>query len=84
MKRFECYKGWLLSREEVVIALFTDESNPAHLLNRALYSALQDLRESFGLTVIEITDHQGKPYSLVIHLSFPACCPQTVYANSIS
>ena len=47
-------------REEVVIALFTDEADPAHLLNRALHSALRNLEESFGLTVIEVTDHQGE------------------------
>ena len=48
----------IIQREDLVLALFTDESNPR--LDHALQQALQDLEDVFGLAVIEITDLNSK------------------------
>ena len=47
----------IIRREDLVLVLFTDESNPA--LNHLLKRALNNLENSFGLATIEVSNLKG-------------------------
>ena len=47
----------VISREEVVVVLFIDESIPN--LNAAIKKSCRDLELAFGLAVVDVTDLQG-------------------------
>ena len=47
----------IIRREDLVLVLFTDESNPA--LNHLLKRVLNNLEDSFGLATIEVSNLKG-------------------------
>ena len=48
----------IIKREDIVIVLFTDESNQA--LNHLLKRVLNELEDSFGIATVEVSDLKGK------------------------
>ena len=53
----ESHLDRVISREEIVVVLFIDESTP--LLNVALKKVGRELELTFGLVVVDVTDIQG-------------------------
>ena len=47
----------IISREDIAIVLFTDESNQA--LNHLLKRVLNELEDSFGIATVEVSDITG-------------------------
>ena len=59
----------IIKREDIVIVLFTDESNQA--LNHLLKRVLNELEDSFGIATVEVSDLKGKisiTFSFTPHL----------------
>ena len=48
----------IIKREDIVIVLFTDESNQA--LNHLLKRVLNELEDSFGIATVEVSDLKGR------------------------
>ena len=48
----------IISREDLALVLFTDESNQA--LNHLLKRVLNELEDSFGIATVEVSDLKGK------------------------
>ena len=48
----------IISREDLALVLFTDESNQA--VNHLLKRVLNDLEDSFGIATVEVSDLAGK------------------------
>ena len=54
----------IIKREDIVIVLFTDESNQA--LNHLLKRVLNELEDSFGIATVEVSDLKGKIFIIFI------------------
>ena len=65
----------IIKREDIVIVLFTDESNQA--LNHLLKRVLNELEDSFGIATVEVSDLKGK--ILIKFISTP-CFMKMVYS----
>ena len=61
----------IISREDIAIVLFTDESNQA--LNHLLKRVLNELEDSFGIATVEVSDITGikNEFSVLIIVKYP-------------
>ena len=61
----------IISREDIAIVLFTDESNQA--LNHLLKRVLNELEDSFGIATVEVCDITGikNEFSGLIIVKYP-------------
>ena len=61
----------IISREDIAIVLFTDESNQA--LNHLLKRVLNELEDSFGIATVEVSDITGikNEFSGLIIVKYP-------------
>ena len=50
----------IITREDLALVLFTDESNQA--LNHLLKRVLNELEDSFGIATVEVSDLKGNCY----------------------
>ena len=57
----------IIKREDIVIVLFTDESNQA--LNHLLKRVLNELEDSFGIATVEVSDLKGR--TVIIFIVIP-------------
>ena len=54
----------IIKKEDIVIVLFTDESNQA--LNHLLKRVLNELEDSFGIATVEVSDLKGTIFVIFI------------------
>ena len=59
----------IIKREDIVIVLFTDESNQA--LNHLLKRVLNELEDSFGIATVEVSDLKGTIFVIFIVTPIP-------------